>query len=179
MTVADESEGAVHDIGCRACTKSQTCCARISADGPIPRAFLFGKEAEKLRVRLGVRANLVVDVKCGGEVVHVIEATERGCALLGAGRCLIYEHRPLDCQLFPFDVQEDEHGRLVWVLYTSECTLGHARMHEFETARTRLVALAPSEGQLRRYARYGREFLSAVPMLVLGPVEVPVFERAL
>lgn len=45
----------------------------------------------------------------------------KGCHFNVNGRCQIYEVRPLDCRLFPFDIVEKPNSDLVWVVYTKLC----------------------------------------------------------
>lgn len=49
-----------------------------------------------------------------GRRVMVMRQGRSGCYFLGQdARCTIYQHRPLGCQVFPFDAEHNEAGKLV------------------------------------------------------------------
>jgi Fe-S-cluster containining protein len=54
--------------------------------------------------------------------VEKIETREDGaCSFLGAdGNCTVYEKRPLECRIFPFDFEERD-GVIHWMVWDSVC----------------------------------------------------------
>ncbi|MBU1920771.1 YkgJ family cysteine cluster protein, partial [bacterium] len=43
------------------------------------------------------------------------------CYFYKSGKCEIYDQRPIDCRLFPFDVRHNSNGKLILIWYTDSC----------------------------------------------------------
>lgn len=39
------------------------------------------------------------------------------------GHCNIYDHRPFDCRMFPFDIIKHHNGDFFWILYVELCPI--------------------------------------------------------
>lgn len=90
---------------CGGCNKN--CCHDVS----IP-PMVFCADFELLVTGLGrEKAEDSVAIKDGRRYLKRRPDHEEGCIFFDPDkRCTVYEYRPLDCRLFPFDVVEQEDG---------------------------------------------------------------------
>jgi hypothetical protein len=93
-----------------------------------------------------------------------------GCHFFKNGRCSIYEFRPLDCRLFPFDVVHNpEDGSLLCVAYVDFCPAGF-RPEDYTRAATKV--LSEMGTRLPEYALSSAPRLKNAPRVTLGRVEI-------
>lgn len=107
---------AFHCNGCGACcrelrvTLTHHDLARLSRGLARPAATLVDWLAPDA-VDMTDEPGSFVELRAGRRLM-VLRQAQGACHLLDeANRCTAYTHRPLDCRLFPFDLERDETGR--------------------------------------------------------------------
>ena len=80
--------------------------------------------------------------------MFLLQKENGDCIFLYNGKCKIYPFRPIDCRLFPLDVELKD-GRYVWIKY-SLCE-GSKQVMTKEKAFRRLLPFL--RGQLNEYAK--------------------------
>lgn len=99
---------------CNSCVgKFDCCCNCESIDMPILLPFEAKKISVKSRMKLEdfaskLTANLY-------QMKRLDDDEKKGCIFFQNNRCSIYQDRPIDCRLFPFDFKEFD-GEY-WVIY--------------------------------------------------------------
>jgi Fe-S-cluster containining protein len=53
--------------------------------------------------------------------IYKLKTNNNKCIFLKNGRCSIYENRPLDCRLYPFDIIKKD-SKYYLILYQLDCT---------------------------------------------------------
>lgn len=163
---------------CRWCNNSSHCCSRVSKSGELPPPFVFPFEVDRIASLAPNGGALECGRTLASDEVWTLKATERGCVFSVAGACQIYENRPLDCRLFPFDIREGADGSLVWICYERMCGLSEELPAAWAKARALLISAAPTFHDLRNYARYARAQLAPLPFVELGAVDLVEFPNA-
>jgi Fe-S-cluster containining protein len=110
-----------------ACQLCQTkhCCTKLGVDGLIERAVLTPSEKARIERVTGISArDFAADLDGDGFGCSEIIARPDGrCTFLDDNKmCTIYDLRPIDCRLFPFDIAELD-GRYYWIVYDKFCQL--------------------------------------------------------
>ena len=102
---------------CEGC--NNTCCSKVKPNGRIEVPILLHGEAKKIEKSLKKEQyNFSITREDLGNGVKIIRTDSKGCYFYRHGKCDIYEIRPLDCRLFPFDIIE-ENGSLILIGYKS------------------------------------------------------------
>lgn len=154
---------------CAGCGASENCCVRTRTGlGRVASPPLLENELVLIASRCGRDSSEFSEQAApfGGRAVR---QTEGGCYFYHAGRCAIYDVRPFDCRIFPFDIREIE-GRLHWIVYTTLCPVAFEPFDHFESAKSVLTSMRVSHDELLRFARHGRETMGSHPIRVLEPV---------
>jgi Fe-S-cluster containining protein len=138
---------------CLDCPAKTNCCTRVAHGTEIENPFLFNDEAENIKRRIG---GLLSDfsekfVTNGGVEYLAIKSRAPGCTFFQSGRCTIYDIRPLDCRLFPFDIRRTQSGALMWIVYTDLCPVEFDWRDHFEDAKKLLFSRTLSLIDLETY----------------------------
>lgn len=83
---------------------------------------------EKMRIEkfTGLRAGdfSVTEAEAGHELDYILARPDGRCVFLDDDKkCMIYEWRPLDCRLYPFDIAKLD-GRHFWIVHLRYCQWG-------------------------------------------------------
>lgn len=108
----DESETGNMTSLCSNC-KSISCCTDFMPPFLTPNELSLIEEHTEF-------TNIAENLTLNGRAVHAIKAkpgTVECVFLSSKGVCTIYEHRPFDCKVYPFDIYKinDEY---VWIVYS-------------------------------------------------------------
>lgn len=134
---------------CGGCTDH--CCSRAGASGEVDAPVLLNEEIEEIAlVTREAPAKFLEQTVPSGTTLAQMTATKNGCYFYRSGRCAIYESRPLDCRLFPFDVIEKPSGSLVLIAYTELCPVSYDPFQYLNDARELILRLGD---QVRAYAQ--------------------------
>ena len=98
----------------------------MRTNGSIDNAIVFNEEIEQIEKHSGVDREEFLQIGRypeDGPYQTLKHEGDEGCFFFKKGRCEIYPVRPLDCRLFPFDIIEDDDGKLRWILYTDLCPI--------------------------------------------------------
>jgi Fe-S-cluster containining protein len=156
---------------CESCPKETNCCTRISHFGTIEPPFLFPQEREKVASQWP--SNSLRHYRTfEGRIIWTLASKEPGCIFNVAGKCAIYDSRPFDCRLFPFDIRATNSKGLAWVVYTKLCPVEFDYMRYFPAAKILLKRLAPSKTLLADYAFHGSRNMYKQEALELEPVQL-------
>lgn len=102
---------------CNGCVGKFDCCCNCSK---IDMPILLPNEVEEIGRRTRKRADAFA-VKMTNNIYQMrrVDNDEtKGCIFFQNNRCSIYEYRPVDCRMFPFDFKEI--GGEYWVIYYNE-----------------------------------------------------------
>lgn len=100
-----------YDNLCSQCNH-KSCCTRM------PGAFVTPLEQEKLRSVGRPLEEVIEEKKMSAKPFKALKKINGSCIFLDieTNRCTIYEKRPFDCFLFPFDIIL-ENGKYKWILH--------------------------------------------------------------
>jgi Fe-S-cluster containining protein len=84
-----------------------------------------------------------------------LKAYKGKCYFYDSGRCSIYEDRPLDCRLFPFDIVQAEDGNFYWIVYNEFCPESFDYRLYFSAAKRLLAYAHWSRDEVDRFASHG------------------------
>ncbi len=102
---------------CEGC--NDHCCNKVKPNGRIEVPILLSGEVKKIEALSKENKNKFSILKKGlGKGVRAIRTDSKGCYFYRHGKCDIYDARPLDCRIFPFDIIEND-GRLTLIGYKS------------------------------------------------------------
>ena len=110
-----------------ACQRCQTkhCCTKLGVDGPIGRAVLTPSEKIRIERETGLRAEDFSEpaMDTGSQCSVIVARPDGRCRFLnGEKMCAIYQWRPADCRLFPFEIAMID-GDYYWVVCDAFCDL--------------------------------------------------------
>jgi Fe-S-cluster containining protein len=107
------SDGTFHI--CKGCTTTNDCCTGKVID----RGILTPDEVNNICLKTGLRAS---DFTITTNTYFAnIKLINNKCYFYKFNKCTIYNIRPLDCRLFPFDIKRNENGELILVYYSTVC----------------------------------------------------------
>jgi Fe-S-cluster containining protein len=136
----------------------------------IGNAFVFGSEIKELEAVTGLSAEAFTETR---EPAHsVLKTSVSGCYFYSGGKCQIYDVRPFDCRLFPFDVYQRADGKLVWIVYNNICPERFDIAKYFLAAKELMRGMKLSRSQLELYTK--KKSLSSEPgsFVELDPVDI-------
>jgi Fe-S-cluster containining protein len=136
----------------------------------IGNAFLFEAEIQELVAVTKLPVHAFAESREPEH--HVLKISNEGCVFYNDGKCQVYETRPFDCRLFPFDVKQRTDGQLVWIVYHDICHEKFNAWEYFETAKTLLEKMRPTRAELERYTKKKSLSSDRRRFLELGPVEL-------
>jgi Fe-S-cluster containining protein len=157
-----------------ACLTCEVCCRFPDPDSAL-RPYFTGEEIVRA-VEHGLNAGAFPDA-AGSQVALVPDAGGEGfrCPALGeTGACRVYDHRPLDCQLYPLALMWDADYRAVVLGWDSKCPYlagelpGSIRRHA-----DHILTMLEQPGTVEEIARHPRlvgRFQEDVTVLASLPV---------
>lgn len=156
---------------CGPCPAHKNCCTRVHRGGSIDLPVLLPDDVSQIEAATGLPSSEFSSSEPSntGIPIRRMETAENGCFFYRDGRCSIYDVRPIDCRLFPFDIEEQPDGRLFWVAYTDLCPVEHDPRAYFEHVRP---LLGPLRKHIRAFARVLAPGMKQQARIVLGEVEV-------
>ncbi len=119
---ARASAGAVE--ACRQCS-GVNCCGTLRPGGPVEPPFLTTADINLIEYHTGLRrdqfSNDRVNPVTGDRVSFMQTHEGSGCVFFDKteGRCGIYRWRPVDCRLFPLDIEKDG-DTYYWAIHKHE-----------------------------------------------------------
>jgi len=155
---------------CEGCPSSKACCTRVSPDGEMGQPVLLPEDVKKISEATGLDASAFLVPNSGSPSgLARLASGETGCMFHEGGRCIIYDVRPTDCRLFPFDLVERGNGEIVWVAYTDLCPTSYDPRSFFEEVKPLLARLHP---HVREFARDQPPGMAVRERIELGPVDL-------
>jgi Fe-S-cluster containining protein len=142
----------------RTCLTCEVCCRFPEADSFL-RPYFTAEEITRA-VALGIDSSHFPNSK-GGQITLVPHPSGEGfiCPAfdVSTSRCRIYEHRPLDCRLYPYAVMWDSGGRNVVLGWDSKCPfMAGAPGGETTDAAERITALLEQDETTGMLAQHPR-----------------------
>ncbi|MFH1428002.1 MAG: YkgJ family cysteine cluster protein [Patescibacteria group bacterium] len=100
---------------CKGCPTSKSCCTGKTVDRPVltPRDIFNISQNTKLSVD-----QFSVPV---GNGLSEMKLCGTKCIFYKKGHCTLYNTRPIDCKIFPFDIRRNKKKELMLVWYTTAC----------------------------------------------------------
>jgi Fe-S-cluster containining protein len=143
---------------CVGCPAHNNCCVRRRefGYGVVEAAFIQEAEGDKIQRTTGIPL-LTFSEKIhssNGNETLALRTVDAKCYFYESGRCTIYEARPLDCRLFPFDIVELPDGSLWWIAYTDLCPKKFEFNKYFTSAKNLLRNAEWTVDEVRRYATH-------------------------
>lgn len=119
---------------CKECPAKKNCCTGKTVDLPV----LTPIDVSNICKRTGLSpGDFTVS---GGEKLLNMRPVDGRCFFYRKEKCTIYEARPFDCKLFPFDIRKNEKGKLILVWYSTACP----NPIDIEPYKEKINALLPS-----------------------------------
>lgn len=100
---------------CAKCPPEKNCCRGKKLDP----AVLIPEDIDSISQKTGLNTNEFSIPSIGS--LSIMKSYKEDCFFYRNNKCIIYNYRPIDCQLFPFDIRKDVNGNLVLVAYISTC----------------------------------------------------------
>lgn len=151
------------------------CCSRNRPLGEMESPFVLRKEAVALAEWSNESLESFVEEherKRGVEHLSLKQINGR-CYFYRHGQCSVYESRPIDCRLFPFDIIEHQDGSLYWIVYEDLCPTRFDFSPYFAAAKRLLTDSGYSSAELQQFAAHGVEVMSKHRHKILEPVVLP------
>ena len=111
----ENNTNAGHFSFCENCPSHLNCCTGNKVDMPL----LTPEDATRISSTSGLPPEEFCS-STGGKLFKM-KAREGSCHFYEDGKCMIYGERPIDCRIFPFDVDYSRKEGLVLIAYTSTC----------------------------------------------------------
>lgn len=96
-------------------------CAAKSCCTDFAEPLLFPSDCAKLEKIGKLNSDFINTVKIGGKSIKIIKrkTDSHSCIFWDETKriCGIYEHRPYDCRMFPFDIDIVD-GEFYWIIYS-------------------------------------------------------------
>ncbi len=146
---------------CKACPAHTNCCTGKTVDLPI----LTPKDVNRISAATGLDPEDFSKNSDGA--LRPMKAGYQGCFFYESGRCKIYDSRPTDCRMFPFDVDRAEDGSLIWIVYSSTCPVSVDASEYFPSVQELEQELDP---YLAEFATHTSARMEQHESQVIGPV---------
>ena len=140
---------------CATCPAESHCCRRIRTSDALEPPFLLRDEA--LAIATSTHKDLhdfTEPESTNGERLS-LRSVEGKCIFYKSGSCSVYDLRPMDCRLFPFDIIEGGLGQFIWIVYDDLCPATFDHKRHFENAKRVVAQSSYSAADLRSFADYG------------------------
>jgi Fe-S-cluster containining protein len=139
----------------------ESCATKCCVTEPV---FLTQYDINIIVRKKGLLENdFVIKKKKYKQVIKSIRFKNGACLFFDkvTGKCKIYEFRPLDCQLFPLDIDIQE-GKYIWIFYTHcdlkeipvQEMLNFAKLKILPLLKTNLKEYVELEGKLYKQKKW-------------------------
>lgn len=158
-----------------------TCCSKVKLNGRIEVAILLFGEANKIENTLKEKQdNFSIAREDLGSGVRIIRTDSKGCYFYRHGRCDIYETRPLDCRLFPFDLTEED-GRLILIGYKSLGPFQFSKDLYIQNLEKAASVLSFFKEDILTYSRLTFPVMDREPYIELAEIQISdgIFQKLL
>lgn len=96
-------------------------CEHISCCTGFDAPFLFKNDIQKLEKTGVSKENFIEEVKVSDFLVKSLKKKEKSTNCIfwdeDTKNCSVYDNRPFDCKMFPFDIMKID-GEYRWILFT-------------------------------------------------------------
>lgn len=140
---------------CATCPAESHCCRRIRTSDALEPPFLLRDEALTIAATTHKDLHDFIESESINEERLSLKSVEGKCVFYKSGSCSIYDLRPLDCRMFPFDIIEGEPGQFVWIVYDDLCPATFDHKKYFESAKRVVAQSSYSTADLRCFADHG------------------------
>ncbi len=174
MTETGSSDG-TFDF-CADCPSHNNCCVRARPLGRVVESpFLLQRETEKIKEVFGIEvknfANITADAD--GSKHFSLKDKDDGCIFYKNGACTVYNFRPLDCKIFPFDIIEDVSGSFFWIVYTELCPVKFNFLKYFQSAKRLFEAANLSPQDIHHFASHAAGVMGKYRYRVIERLALP------
>ena len=158
MSINLQREGSYGKIeACKQCT-GFVCCGILKEGGSIEPPYLTKHDIKQIEYHSGLtRERFIIEKKNNvtGNTVFIMQTTsDNGCIFFDSddGKCRIHSFRPMDCRLFPLDI-EIVNNEYYWALFKyKKCGIEDKDLKTLLDYRK--VALQILDNSLHDYATY-------------------------
>lgn len=154
---------------CGRCKAHQHCCARIHT-GNIESPFLTPSEASAISHQTSLSQDEFSERADAGSQLISLKSRNGNCYFYNKGKCSIYDSRPLDCRLFPFDIIETADENFFWIVYNELCPEKFDYRDYFDAAKRLLANSCWSRDEIRDFASHGGNLVRSHSHTVIEPV---------
>ena len=157
------------------------CCGEVRDDGLIPPPFLAQHDRRRLR-RIGIPEETFlkkIDPESGRPYFQLGTGGCTGCNFFDpeSKMCTIYKFRPLDCRLFPLDIDIQENA-LVWIAYFCPCLPSDEDLKSFASYAERRILPLFMHDELWLYANLPNQLYEEGKWKIIRSVHLPKPTRA-
>lgn len=130
---------------CKECPENDICCTGKTVDPPV----LTPKDIWNISNKKSIPIKKF-SIPTNGTLAKM-KTYNNKCCFYKNGNCSIYDERPIDCRLFPFDIRRNDKKELILIWYYTACPKSiNAKQYE-KKARALLPHLKP---YIEEYADY-------------------------
>ena len=107
-----------------------------------------------------------------GKINSLMKTNKNACIFFDStnGKCGIHAVRPVDCRLFPLDIQKVD-GKYYWIMYNyKHCKLDDEDQSQLLAYRSKALSLLGNE--IKDYATFPIPGMAKLPREIIGEVEV-------
>ena len=130
---------------CKGCKVGYNCCTANLIDLPV----MLKKDVDIISESLMIKPEAFS--KKVSVNLYQMKHSNEGCYFYKNGKCTIYDQRPIDCRLFPFDLKLSKNKKLQIVLYTSVCELPLNMEFEYLDVVKLVKMLEPHQIEFAKY----------------------------
>lgn len=161
---------------CMSCPANTNCCSKVSDVGQVAPPFLTDYEARRIKLATGLAVGEFAVLSNDTSKVESIKAKNGKCYFYDSerGYCNVYQYRPFDCRIFPFDIIERKDESFVWIVYLDLCPEEFRVSIRYEpyfaTVKGMFADLKMTKENVRRFAKHGHELMKRNKYIVLEKV---------
>jgi len=148
---------------CEGCPSDLNCCTGKCVDLPV----LTPSDVQKISLHTSLSSE-EFSIPTTGQLSK-IKSKNNSCFFYKNGKCEIYEMRPIDCRLFPFDILKNLQGKFFWIVYNTTCPKPIKSSTYFSRIQSLANSLLP---YLEEYAGQQAEKLDKHEYSILGEFKV-------
>lgn len=146
---------------CTGCPIDKNCCTGKAVELPV----ITRAEARYISLVKGL-PEYEYSIRSTNNLRELKAINDR-CYFYQRGKCSIYNQRPIDCRLYPFDIYKDSSERFLLISYTNACPKPINISRYIRTAKSLLRHLGP---YLKEYAEYNTPLLNEKEYRVIATI---------
>jgi Fe-S-cluster containining protein len=100
---------------CNGCPSNKNCCTGRSVD----KALLTPQDISNISKKTGLHRSKYSLPSEG--FLSEMKVSQNTCYFYQNSNCIIYDVRPIDCRIFPFDIRKDTKQKLILIWYLTAC----------------------------------------------------------